>query len=471
MLDLIAYIMQYHKNVSREVRETHFFMGKYHPEYTSAYSQAYEKPRAFPALTDHSSRTTAAHFSFGNSSKTIQSETKSRYKTIDQMTSTKVSGIDRLETSKHHFDLGTEQPKFNTTANEFYKKNKNHKPESFETYLEQNRKINFTLGNQNSAKASITKTDFQPKESISNKMERDSIMHEHISTHFHVGDEKNDYRTSSKEDYKDKFFGYKPRSYSPNKLRLSLGDFKSSFLSVNTQNFTKKPLSPKTSTVKTVEAMRDSHFVLGDFGNSNKTVAQESFSSKNVTDLSSIYPETKKTSVVLGNSNPKWQTSNQSTGKNFYQVEKFDYPYKGSFVYLGFDSKKNPTTTQENYKRYSGVYTNTLDSFTSDDIKKRHFSLGASSNSYKTCNKNYGSISISPVKADGKLISELKNTHLKFGNDEALMMSTTMSEFTPKLSAKTKQFDNLKSNSIILGTHNNNWLTTKKIENARNMTF
>ena len=135
---------------------------------------------------------------------------------------------------------------------------------------------------------------------------------------------------------------------------------------------------------------------------------------------------------------------------------------------MGFDSKKNQTTTQDNYKRYAGININNLDAFTSEDIKKMHFSFGSNDSPYQTCNRNYGYIQGNRQKPDQKFMNELKGVHFSLGNDEASMLSTTMSEFTHKNSPLVKPSDRLKSHSIVLGTHQNNWLTTKKIENARN---
>lgn len=137
-------------------------------------------------------------------------------------------------------------------------------------------------------------------------------------------------------------------------------------------------------------------------------------------------------------------------------------------MYLGFDSKRNSTTTQENYKRYAGVNTNTLDSFTSEDIKKKHFSFGASDVNYKTCNRNYGYLQGSVQKPDEKFLNELKSVHFRFGNDDSPMMTTTMSEYTSKKSPNSKVAKNLKSHSIVLGTYENKWITTKTIDSARN---
>lgn len=460
--------MDFHKAKSKELQQTNFFMGKYHPEYNTAYSQAFSKPRAFSAALEDKYSFTATHFTFGNSSSISESEAKSRYKSVDAGSESTKVGINRFETSKHHFDLGTDTSKFNTTANDTFINNGTFHPEDFRTYLRQNRQMNFTFGSENREKLSITKTDYKPKNDFCDRRVRDNIRIQQKTTHFRVGELENEYKTSHNEEFKDKSRINKPRSYSPNKYSLSLGEYRPNFVSEKQQSFNIKLMeTPHAGASQKLNDMLGTNFKLGDRSSSKKTISQESFSTRNFKDPSQISPETKKTSVILGNSKASWHTSNENAGKNFYKVEKSDYPYKGSFVVMGFDSKKNCTTTQENYKRYAGVNANSLDPFTNDDIKKRHFSFGSTDPKYQTCNTNYGYLRGSQQKPDEKFINELKGVHFSLGNDGASMMSTTMSEFTKKKTFRIKPSDNLKSHSIVLGTHQNTWLTTKSIGDAR----
>ena len=293
--------MEFHKAKSKELRKTNFFMGKFHPEYKTAYVQAYKDPKSFSVISNDDYKSTSTHFTFGNSRKTQQSEAHSRYKSQNSRIEASPKGIDRLETSKHHFDLGSEAPKFNTTANDFYKTSPGHSPGDYNLYLKQNRKMNFTFGNENKAKNSITKTDFSPKRLNYDKNVRDEIRYQQRSTHFNVGDEKNDYKTNAKDEFFDKSKSVESRSLSPNKLGLNLGEYKPTFLSVNQQEYSKKPLTAQVNTEKTVSTMLGTHFVLGESESFASTVAKESFSARKITDISRILPETKKTSVVLGN--------------------------------------------------------------------------------------------------------------------------------------------------------------------------
>lgn len=454
--------MDFHKAKAKELLQTNFFMGKHCPEYNTSYSQAFSKPRAFSAALDDKFTSTATHFTFGNSKKIIETEAKSRYKSMDSTAESLSVPINRLETSKHHFDLGNDLNKFNTTAKDTFTRNGDFYPEDFRTYLRQNRQMNFTFGSENKEKVSIAKTDYKPKENKSGRKERDSIRLQQKSTHFRVGELENEYKTSNNEEFQDKFKAYKPRSYSPNKYALTLGGYKPDFVSVNKEKFNSKPVEAQANTKKNVSAMRSTNFRLGDRNSSKKTISQESFSTRHFKDPRQISPETKKTSVILGNSKANWHTSNENAGKNFYQVEKSEYPYTGSFVVMGFDAKKNNTTTQENYKRYTGASINILDPFTNADIKKMHFSFGSNDEKYQTVNTNYGNIRGSPQRPDEKFMNELKSVHFSLGNDGTSMMSTTMSEFTKKKSNLVKPSENLRSHSIVLGTHQSPWASLKK---------
>lgn len=459
--------MEFHKAKSKELRKTNFYIGKHYPEYKTAYGRAYDPPRALSAAVDGSFNSTATHFTLGNSKDILESEAKSRYRSSHIRSESSGEGINRLETSKHHFDLGTDSCKFNTTAKEYLKKYENFTPSDFHTYLDQNRKINFTFGSGNCNRVSITKTSFTSKNSSNIKSERDSIRDEQKKNHYYIGQRKPNYKTSHVDDFPNKFRSYKPRYYSPNKYTLSLGVHKPSFKSINNQLFTPKAMQDLTIQSKTIDDMLDCHFSLGEHNSGHQTINQDVYSSKTLKNASQIMPETKMTSVKLGTSKNAWETSNKKTGDSFYKVEKADYPYKGSFVIMGFDNRKPPTTTQENYKRYAGVNQNRLDDFTSEDIKKRHFSFGSTNVNYEPVNKGYGDSPGKGTKMDEKFLNELKTVHYTFGNDEANMTSTAKSEFTKKHSPVHVAKGGSGAHSIVLGTHTNNWMTMRNVDARR----
>jgi hypothetical protein len=455
--------MEFHKAKSKELRKTNFYIGKHSPEYKTAYGRAYDPPRACSAAVDSSLTSTATHFIFGTSKETSESEAKSRYKSSSRSNDRGYSGISRLETSKHHFDLGTDGSNFNTTASEFIKKHENFRPHDFRTYLDQNRKINFTFGSSSPGRVSITKSSYPAKNPSNVKVERDTIRDEHKKNHYYIGNKEVKYRTSHDEAFQDSFSECKPRYYSPNKYTLNLGGHKPSFKTLNSHLFTPKPLNDLTYSTKTIDDMLDCHFMLGADERDHKTIHQSVYSNTQVKDPSQILPETKMTSVKLGTSKNIWETSNK-TNSSFYKVEKADYPYKGSFVVMGFDDMKGKTTTQDNYKRYAGNNQNRLDDFTSEDIKKRHFSFGSTSTKYQPVNRGYGSSTGPRQQVDEKFLNELKIAHYSFGNDEVSMMSTAKSEFTHKSSPVHVIKNDTRAHSIVLGTHSNNWLTMKSID-------
>ena len=458
--------MEFHKEKTKELRKTNFFIGKYQPEYKSAYGRAYGKPRASSCASDNSFASTATHFVFGNSKDNTESEAKSRYKVSSQSSGRSDQGINRIETSKHHFDLGTDNLNFQTTASEFIKKHENFKPHDFRTYLNQNRKINFTFGSDHPRGESITKSSYPAKPSQNIKVERDTIRDEQKKNHYYIGNKEVKYKTSHLDDYQDSFTNHKPRYYSPNKYTINLGEHKPSFKTINKHHYTSKPLKDLTYTQKTIDHMLDCHFSLGADSVSKQTMNQTVYSLSSEHDPSQIMPETKMTSVKLGTSKTQWETSNK-TATSFYKVEKADYPYKGSFVFMGFDGVQGRTTNQDNYKRHTGVNQNRLDEFTSDDIKKRHFSFGSSPVKYQPVNRGYGGIMGSKQKIDEKFLNELKNVHYSFGNDDGNMMSTTKSEFTHKTSPVHVIKNDTRAHSIVLGTHPNNWLTIKNMDARR----
>ena len=458
--------MEFHKEKTKELRKTNFFIGKHQPDYRSAYGRAYDRPRASSAIMDSSFASTATHFVFGNSKETSESEAKSRYKVSSQSSGRSDHAVNRLETSKHHFDLGTDNLDFHTTASEFIKKHENFKPHDFRTYLDQNRKMNFTLGSDHLRGESITKSSFPAKPSQNIKVERDSIRDEHKKNHYYVGNKEVKYNTSHLEDYKDSFSDHKPRFYSPNKYTIKLGEHKASFKTINKHHYNSKPLNDLTYTQKTIDDMLDCHFKFGADSGSKQTMNQSVYSCVSGHDPSQILPETKMTSVKLGTSKNQWETSNK-TVSNFYKVEKADYPYKGSFVVMGFDGVKGQTTNQDNYKRHAGINQNRLDEFTSEDIKKRHFSFGSSPVKYQPVNKGYGGTRGTREKMDEKFMNELKTVHYSFGNDEGNIISTTKSEFTHKTSPVHVIKNDTRAHSIVLGNHINNWLTVKHVDARR----
>lgn len=459
--------MEFHKAKSKELRKTNFYIGKHRPEYKTAYGRAFDPPRALSAVVDESFNPTATHFTLGNSKDILETEAKSRYRSSHIKTKSNSEGINRLETSKHHFELGTDSSKFNTTAKDFLKKYENFTPDDFNTYLNQNRKMNFTFGSENCNRVSINKSTYTSKNSKNIKVEREQIRDEHKKNHYYIGQREVSYKTSHDDDYNNKFRTYKPRYYSPNKYTLSLGTRKPSFKSVSNQLFTPKPMENLTYKDKTIDDMLDCHFVLGDHASPHQTVNQDVYSSKSLKNGSQIMPETKMTSVKLGTSKNAWDTSNKNMGDSFYKVEKADYPYKGSFVIMGFDNRKPPTTTQENYKRYAGVNQNRLDDFTSDDIKKRHFSFGSTNVKYEPVNRGYGDSPGKKQNIDQKFLNELKIVHYTFGNDGSNMTSTTKSEFTHKNSPVQYAKGGAGAHSIVLGNHQNNWLTMKNVDARR----
>ncbi|OMJ80660.1 hypothetical protein SteCoe_19039 [Stentor coeruleus] len=253
-----------------------------------------------------------------------------------------------------------------------------------------------------------------------------------------------------------------------NDNKHGIGAFKPSFITVTKQSIYSKPFTAQHDTSTMVSAMRNSHFVLGEHSPAHRTVSQDTYSAKKLTEIITISPQAKKTSVSLGTNKSLWKTSNTLPGK-FYVVEKADWPYKDSSVIMGFDSKKNMTTTQENFKQHLGNNINNLDPFVSEDIKKRHFTFGSTGVKYQPINKVYGKQQGPRQTFDDKALGYLKNVHYSFGNDEASMMSTTMSEFTYKQSPRSKPSVDLKSHSIVLGTFQNKWLTSKAIDARRTL--
>lgn len=409
--------METHKQLSKELKKTHFVLGKRGSDYSSSYNASFVN---VSVSNDSQLKqvSKSSNFSLGNKSYAKETEARKRFVPY-ALEAQNIETKNKAELTKHHFKLGTSPTAYETTAQSIFQ---DFKPtQSPQKVTNQSRKDNLFLGKDKPQISSVSKAVYQPKAAQTENLSKQLNIVQR-ATNFSVGFSPASYQSTQKRDFTNANFGIIEKVKAPTKNQILLGTDKPQISSTSKEAFNSKPLENKFKTSEVTQKMSKAHFDLGNHKQDFKP-------------SSHIAYEPKQSPLVKKSSFSKFKRSNIpfGTSRNYYtsvyaekmKPQEYQVPYSPekkehlSSFKLGTCQEPLESVARTSYSPTGGVKAS-LDAQTEKNLRKSHFQIGSSGfKDFETVNKVYGKQQGRPNSLDPKRLKDIKSSHIYYGNPSA----------------------------------------------------
>ena len=395
-----------------------------------------DQPKSFSTQISNANRKT--QFSLGNYKGSTKSEASSHYQP-HMVQIDKQSVPNTFEVKKHHFSLGNYKHPYETTNSA-----------SFVGYNQtENKQLinkptgNIWFGGDKAKMTSIGHSEFISKKTDQiSKETMGKIKENHRAAHFFVGSIEPNYVTTSNQ-YKITNDNINPaKIIKPAPTKVVFGTYRAALATEKQENFGKKKISVLNSD-EIKNEMRKSHFFIGKEKSVPLPTSLDSYQGKQQNENLKFFGKDYKTSINLGNSFNKWESSYQ---QNF--STRSITPYENSkrsndsTIIFGNYHENRISTAKDSFQ---GHKKDEVKPSAKETPQNNSFSLGDFKRKFDTSNNSYGKVGGKPSTIDKEILSNITACHFSYGNDKRELKSKFQEDFgaVPKLPEKV----NLKENS------------------------
>jgi hypothetical protein len=362
---------------------------------------------------------------------------------------------DNQHTKDHHFELGSFKPQFKSTNSAAFVTPGSNAVERFTHTPIQN----IYFGDSKVKKLSTVQADFTEKSSerpTANELQEIKALHHNC--HFNLGSLANDYQATS-NDYRA--FSTTPtrkaaRNASPS---IVLGSYKAKNTTEAMASFTEKGKAEKAAPKEF--DMKAANFSLGSCVDVTVATSAAVYKGEQVrTESQASAREAQANNIILGNSQPRWQSSYQNSFSEQQNVppmrRKSQSPHTNNFA-LGSDTSVSKTLFQDSYgRKYNPVPVEKC-----NKVEPMVY-LGQYKSTFSTANGTYGTQLAAPARLSEETLENMKKVNFSFGNDKPEYVSKFQTDFgaAPSLQRGPALQNANKASNIVFGANKSVWKST-----------